>query len=46
MNDSSKTSAEIIGHLIGKALAACLMAYIITTYSAPFWLAAILILIV
>jgi hypothetical protein len=41
-----KEPAELIGFLLGKTAAACLMAYIITTYSVPFWLAAVLIFLV
>jgi len=46
MTNIPKDPAELIGFLVGKTLAACLMAYIITTYSVPFWLAAVLIFLV
>ena len=46
MNNTPKEPAEIIGFFLGKVAAACLMAYIITTYSVPFWLAAVLIFLV
>lgn len=46
MSNLPKEPAELIGFLIGKTAAACLMAYIITTYPVPFWLAAVLIFLV
>lgn len=41
MNNNDPSFA--IGYLIGKVLISILMAWLITTYSLPFWLAALLI---
>lgn len=46
MNNQPKEPAEIIGFFIGKITASALMAFLITNYQLPMWLAFILIFLV
>lgn len=46
MSNLPKEPAELIGYFLGKTAAAALMAYIITNYQVPFWLALVLIFLV
>ena len=42
-NNNNDDPAFAVGFLIGKVLISILMAWLITTYSLPLWLAALLI---
>lgn len=44
-NNDNEQIAKGIGYLIAKGLLAALMAYLITTYTLPFWVAFILIFV-
>lgn len=46
MSKVPKETPELIGYIFGKTFIAVLLAYIITTYSVPLWLAAVLIFLV
>ena len=46
MNNKPTEGPSLLGYIIAKALLATLMAFVITTYSPPMWVAALLILII
>lgn len=46
MNNKPTEGPALFGYIMAKALLATLMAFVITTYSPPMWVAALLIFIV
>lgn len=46
MNNNDQSAAYKLGYVIAKIIASAIMAYVITIYNPPFWIAFILILLV
>lgn len=46
MNNNDQSAAYKLGYVIAKIIASAIMAYVITVYNPPLWIAFVLILLV